>query len=57
MTFELEKKYEAEACVNYFEDMGYKVTRKGCKVTINEKDEKKGSYYFDYFKKYVLCSC
>jgi hypothetical protein len=57
MTFELEKKYEAEQCVEYFKDIGYKVTRKGCKVSINEADEKKGTQYFNYFKRYVLCSC
>lgn len=55
ITFELEKKAEAEACKLYFDDMGYKATRKGCRVTINEPDEKKANNLFHYFVKTVLC--
>ena len=55
MTFELEKKNEAEACKVYFDELGYKSTRKGCKVTINETDEKKANQLFKIFVKSALC--
>jgi hypothetical protein len=49
MTFELEKKNEAEACKSYFDELGYRAVRKGCKVSINESNEKKGNMLFKIF--------
>lgn len=54
MTFELEKKNEAEACVEFFKDFDYKPVRKGCKVSVSG-DDKEVEKIFALFKKYVLC--